>query len=243
MKSVSVLSQAAGKDSAAFDALLKSAPVCEPIAEESAITLDLDRERDLAGTQFAAGFFLMLVMGICMAITLSVIDDRQLGTFQRVRLSPVTAAQYVIGTTLSGFLMSVIFGLSLPLYFTFAGIQTGLPLWLLLTMWLLFILFTVGLALIVALISPTKQTATTITTSVATIACILGGAWFPLVNVGTILSKLALLTPHYWFMDLIRNYPEDSTMNILPHLSVLALFVVMVYLVAAVIFTKNSKRI
>ena len=88
-----------------------------------------------------------------------------------------------------------------------------------------------------ALLVNNQRALMTIGIGYATIGSMLGGAWFPIVDLGFV-SSIAKFFPQYWFMDIMRNYASDF--NTLPNICILTLSTVLVYLVSAVIFTRKN---
>ena len=104
----------------------------------------------------------------------------------------------------------------------------------------LFMIFSVGLAVLFALLVNGQQALMTIGIGYATIGSMLGGAWFPIeIELGFV-GSIAKIFPQYWLMDLLRKYFDDPGFNILPGVCILALAAVLVYLISAVIFTRKN---
>ena len=104
----------------------------------------------------------------------------------------------------------------------------------------LFMLFSVGLSVLFALILKRQTDLVTVAIGYTTLGSMLGGAWFPITDGLGIVSSIAKLFPQYWFMDMIRNMPDDPNYNCVPNMCILALAAVLAYLVSAVIFTKKN---
>lgn len=239
MRKVQVLSTAADGDSELFSKLLKnsSAEVSEIKAADSA---SLAAQQQQSGFALGAGAFLMISMGISSVMALIVLDDKKFGTYERMQISPVKPFEYIMGTTLFGILLGFIFSFGFMLMIAIGGTVTGVPMWLICVLLLLFTLFSVGFSLIVALTAKNKITIMTIVCGGTTIMCILGGAWFPVDKSNVLISKFAMLTPHYWFMEAIRGVQENAQFNAVPSILMLTLFALLTYLVSAALFTKKQ---
>jgi len=205
-----------------------------------------DKEKDAAqiGISQAAGFFTMMMMIMSFCVALVVFEDRQSGVFNRIQISPVKSAQYIIGTSLFAVFTSLII---VAVFCTFLFVNNypiGVPIWYLALVMSLFALVMVGLALIVALFCKSKSAIMTLIITIGTIGPILGGAYFPIDTAPETLQRLSKITPHYWMMqgikDLILNPSTDVRKNII----ILSLFALLSFLVAAVKFVqKENSRI
>lgn len=239
MRKIALLSESAGGNAEKFETLLdkSEADVSGISSADNSASIE-DQQR--ASFQLAAGAFLMFSMAFSMVIALTVLDDKKFGTYNRMQISPVSSAEYISGTALFGIVIGLIFSAGFLVSIVLKGINPGLPIWLIAVMLVLFTLFSVGFSLIVALIVKNKTMILTITCGLTTILCILGGAWFPVDKSNVVLSKLAALTPHYWFMETIRGVQGDATFNFLPAVAMLTLFAVLTYLIAAAVFAKKQ---
>ena len=104
----------------------------------------------------------------------------------------------------------------------------------------LFVLFSVGLSVLLALILKSQADLMTFAIGYTTLGSMLGGAWFPITDGLGMVTSVAKLFPQYWFMDMIRNMPSDPNYNCIPNMCILAMSAVLVYLVSAVIFTRKN---
>lgn len=236
MQSVSLLSQAANGDNASLENMLGSIQSGK-ISVESAIKTDRKSESELQGFSQAVGFMCMLMLMLCIFISNMIIDDKKLGTFNRMRISNVKPIEYITGVALFGIIICVIFVSGLYGYLIFNNAHIGMPYWFAVSATFLIILFFVGFTVLAALLTESKITTLSIITGYSSIACIIGGAYFPIDESVGWIKNLSYLTPHYWFMDIMKNYNET---NIITNIIVLALFTLFVYLASAVVFAKKS---
>lgn len=106
----------------------------------------------------------------------------------------------------------------------------------------------VGIALLIAMCFKSLASMSTATIGFSSVGCIIGGAWFPVNDSLGFISNCAKLFPQYWFMNAIRNgkseewfdevaaLPNSGGMSIV----ILVLFMLLVYLISAVIFARKS---
>lgn len=240
MRSVSVISQAANGSAEAFSEMLSAqkSPNTITLAEMNAQTDK--REKAIDAYVFSVGFILFMISGITVFISNQILTDRQLGTFDRMKCSSIKSSEYVIGVSLFGIVCCTASNL---LFNVFAfSVCEEMPIPFGLGFWIneLFMIFSVGLAVLIALIANEQLTLMSFGIGYATIGSMLGGAWFPINADLGFISGLSKIFPQYWLMDLIRKYPVDPDLNVLPNICILALSAVLVYLISAVIFTRKN---
>lgn len=186
------------------------------------------------------GFFLMLLVALTLFLSSNILSDKQLGTYRRMQCSSLKPWEYIVGTALFGIIS---FSAMLALFMLFpimSGTDIGVSYGLAFLGGELFVLFSVGIAIVFALCFRSNQTLYTVVCGFTTIESMLGGAWFPIdANLG-FLSSLAKVFPMYWYMEMLREIPENPGYNWIPNICILALSALLVYLVSAVIFTRKS---
>ncbi len=242
MRGVSVISQSANGSAETFSKMIaaQKSPNTVTFAETNS---QVDRRAKTEDAyNLSVGFMLMIISGITVFISNQILVDRQLGTFSRMRCSSLKSLEYVIGISLFGVVCCTASNLIFNLFAFSVGEEMPVPLGLAITANELFMLFTVGLAVLFALLINEQQTLLTVGIGYMVIGSMLGGAWFPIKLELGFVGSIAKIFPQYWLMDLLRKYPENPDFNILPNLLIIALAAVLVYLVSAVIFTRKNVR-
>lgn len=241
MNRAAILAAGAGQDKEAFRLLLEQAKnntlTVQTVDREG---YDKEAERDKFGVELVIGLSLMLICLLTMFMGMLILEDKDLGIFRRLQASPVKAFHYILGQTLCGFSISALFIGILLLYLKATGSRTGIPLWLLTVICLLYVLFSVGFSLMVSFLTKSRVVMMTATVGFSTLTSILGGAWFSLADELGGLEKLSLLTPHYWIMETIRGMQSDGSYDYFPALAVLVLFTVLVFLITAVVYNRRE---
>lgn len=238
MQSVKVLSDAAGGDVIMFSRML-SADV-----QTGGVRLSENRDSGadvLSAFVFAEGFMLMIIAGVTLFVSNSIITDRQQGTYSRIVCSPIKPAEYIIGTALFGIICGTVMNVIFTVYAYASHGDISVPSGISLAAGELFVLFSVGLSIMLALLIRSKQTLFTVGIGYTTFGCMLGGAWFPIADGLGAVGNVAKIFPQYWFMGMLRDSSGNPDYSFLPRLCILALFALLVYLVSAVIFSKKSK--
>ena len=243
LSSVQVLTTGAGGDQQIFDQLLMDSLKEEiTLTKTSAAKIDKNKLFGESGFINTVGFFLMFIFTISVILGFMIIEDRVKGVFGRIQATPVKPVQYIIGSGLFGLVLSSIMVVLFTLFIYIKKIQIGIPLETVFLLMMLFSLFTVCFSLMIALATRSRNSVTAIIIGFSTIGCILGGAYFPLDMAPDTLQKIARILPQFWFMDAFRRLQLDPLANIYPNIIIIALFVVLSFLIGAVLFAQNYKN-
>ncbi len=231
---------AAGDEDEFINILNKKKDMSVDIVVDESYGVDNIEEIQQNAFENFLGMFLFLALAACMFISLTVFDDRMSGTYNRIKLSPIRSIQYIIGITLFGILQLMLMVVVVCAYIKITGLFIGMSLGLLFLLMTLISIFLVGFSLVVALLCNSKMAIMTIIVGFSTISCMLGGAFFPIEKASDTLQNVAKITPHYWFMSVIRNYQAAEKINVANNIIVLILFTVLIYLIGAVLFTQKK---
>ncbi len=158
-----------------------------------------------ASSAIGLGFVIMFVMmGQSMAAG-SILEEKGVGTWQRIIAAPVTRGQvllgYILGYFVSGWVQFLILML-LERFMFGASFGSGLPL-ILLTTLMIFCSVTAGMAIAGVVKSYQQQQAVSVIA--LNVTSMLGGLFFPIEMFNPAMVKLAMLTPQYWAR---RGYVE-----------------------------------
>ncbi len=236
MQGIKVLSSAAGGSAEIFSRMLSADVRPGEVKVERE-----ERGRDVhSAFVFAEGFLLMIVTGITLFISNSIISDRQQGTYSRIVCSPIKPAEYIIGMALFGIICgTVVNGIFTVYAYALEG-NLSVPQGISLAAGELFALFSVGLSIMLALLIKSRQTLFAVGIGYTTFGCMLGGAWFPIADGLGALGNVAKIFPQYWFMSMLRDSGGNPDYSYFPSLCILALFALLVYLICAVLFLRKS---
>jgi ABC-2 type transport system permease protein len=243
LSSIQVLAAGAGGNEQSFDQLLAEYPKDEIILTQTAAA-EVDTEELFGESGFinSVGFFLMFIFTISVILAYMVVEDKIKGVFNRIQITPVKPVQYIIGSGVFGMVLSIITVGLFVLFIFIMDIKTGIPLGTILFMLLQFSLFTVCFSLLIALATQSKNAVTAIIIGFSTIGCILGGAYFSLDMAPDPLQKMARVLPQYWFMDAFRRIQADPLANIYPNVIIITLFIILSFLIGAVLFSQQYKN-
>ncbi len=243
LSSIQILAASSGGNQVSFDQLLTEYQKEEiTLTQTAAAEVDAEELFGESGFINSVGFFLMFIFTISVILGFMVVEDKINGVFNRIQVTPVKPVQYIIGSGVFGMVLSII-TVGLFVWFIFlTDIKTGVPLGIIFFMLMLFSLFTVGFSLLIALATKSKNAVTAIIIGFSTIGCILGGAYFSLDMAPDTMQKMAKVLPQYWFMDAFRRIQADPLSNIYPNVIIISLFIVLSFLIGAVLFSQQYKN-
>ncbi len=243
LSSIQVLAAGSEGNQESFDRLLTEYLIQEiPLTQTAAAKVDPEKIFGESGFINSVGFFLMFIFTISIILAFMVVEDKITGVFNRIQVTPVKPVQYIIGSGVFGMVLSII-TVGLFVWFIYlADIKTGVPLGTVFFMLMLFSLFTVCFSLLIALATKSKNAVTAIIIGFSSIGCILGGAYFTLDMAPDFMQKMARVLPQYWFMDAFRRLQADPLANIYPNVIILSLFIVLSFLIGAVLFSQQYKN-
>lgn len=237
MRSVSVLSQAAQGSAEKFSDMLAAEELPHKITVAEA---ELQKD-DMTAAAYSttAGFVMMMMSGITVFIASQILVDRQLGTYNRMKCSSLRSSEYVIGISLFGVVCCTAANLIYNLFVFSTEDGIAVSMWLAIGANQLFLLFSVGFTVLMAMCLDSQQSLMTAGIGYTVIGCMLGGAWFPIDAELGFVGRLARFFPQYWLMDILRNSGEAG-FSAAPNICILALSAVLAFLVSAVIFTRKN---
>jgi ABC-2 type transport system permease protein len=251
MNSRILLADSAGGDMDVFHALLDESQN-NTIAIENVAASDIVVPSSIGSNAFVMdstysqafvpcmGFYLMIGFIFYISFAFMIFDDRTNGTYQRMQATPVTSVQYIVGTTLfgvfNGLLIIGVFFAYILLSKTDIGVSYGNTILLM----VLIMLLQIGFSMMVGQLLKSKSAVLTSIFAYGTVGSMIGGAWFPIDFGPDSIQKIAKTTPNYWFMDAFRRMQENSDANIVSNVIVLVLFIILVYLISAIRFARNS---
>ena len=241
--SLQALASYAQSDAGKFSDLLSEAREAEPAV--STIALDellVQKESDWTVFLLLFGFFVLVSSLITIGVATIVFEDRLNNTYQRVQASGVAAAHYVIGVCVAGLLVAVIMILVFILFSIQQGLGVNIPMGPIFLMSILFALFCVGFALVCGLFCKTRNSCYWVILAVATVFCLLGGAYFPIEYSPQVMQQIAHITPHFWLMETIRQISTGQTDAWIMSSGILALFALLCFLVAGIRFASRQSK-
>jgi ABC-2 type transport system permease protein len=150
------------------------------------------------------GAILMLVA--LLLTSLAIVREREIGTLEQLRVSPLTPGELIAGKTIPfgiiGLIDMAIVTLAAVLWFRvpFAG---SLP--MLLAASVLYLLATLGVGLLISTLASTQQEAFMVSFLVYMPAILLSGFMFPISSMPEVFQWLTLLNPMRHYLEVVRG--------------------------------------
>jgi ABC-2 type transport system permease protein len=159
------------------------------------------RERVL-GTKsyFAAAMAVFFLFFTVQYGVTSILDERQQGTLNRLLAAATSPRQVLAGKLLSSFILGVA-SMTMLVVATrlLLGAQWGNPIGVMLLV-VCGVTAATGITALVAALAKTPELAGSMQAVIAVVLGLLGGAFFPIAQLGGFMRLLSLLTPHAWFL-------------------------------------------
>ncbi len=183
-------------------------------ARTQAVTLPIElRERawfnpDLSSRDYnvpaVIGAILMLVA--LLLTSLAIVREREIGTLEQLRVSPLTPGELIAGKTIPfgiiGLIDMAIVTLAAVLWFRvpFAG-----SVWMLVAGSVLYLLATLGIGLLISTLASTQQEAFMVSFLVFMPAILLSGFMFPISSMPEVFQWLTLFNPMRHYLEVVRG--------------------------------------
>jgi ABC-2 type transport system permease protein len=234
------LSLASGGDAQTLKALTKTAAEETPAVRTVAKDADkIRRDAEQSGVASMLGFYMMFAFLIAIGLTSMLFFDRKSGTYRRIKTTNATSVQYTAAMSLVGMVMALLI-ISLPmLYLGISDIDAGVPLHVILIMVLIFSVFVVASGMLIGLALPSFDSMIFVLIAAGQIMAMLGGAYFPIDTSPEIFRKIALITPQYWFFDVISSY-QNGAGHWLLSFTIIALMALLCFVLTAIRFASSK---
>ena len=147
-----------------------------------------------------------LLLGMLLGVSLGLLDERDWGTFDRLRAMPINAASILVGKLLSRFVVGVVQMVSLLVIGWIAfGISLGPQPWALLLPILGIVFAGTAFGLVVAAVAPTREAVLPVGSIVIVTMAAVGGCWWPIDLEPRWMRQVALAFPTTWAMDAFND--------------------------------------
>ncbi len=214
----------------AQETLATSAPIT--LEDTSAAAHVLDTKTYLAAGM--AVFFLLFTVQFGVS---SLIEERSEGTLSRLLAAPVRRGAILVGKLLTSVVLGTVSLTVLVVASSLLlGASWGNPVGVAMLI-LAGVLAATGITSVVASLAKTSEQAGSWQAVVAVSLGLLGGAFFPIQQSGTVMATVSLVTPHAWFMRGLGSLAGGGeALDVLPAVAALLL-------IAAVTGAVASRRI
>jgi len=180
-----------------------------------------------AATFYAAAMAVFFLFFTVQFGVIGLIEEKEQGTMPRLLAAPIHPSSILLGKVITAFALGVmsmavliVATTLLPFMEAEWGDSIGVA-----VLVVAGVLSAMGVMLLVAAFARTAETAGSIQAIIAFVLGMLGGAFFPITQVGGFLAKASLLTPHAWFLRGLGDLNGGGTVaDILPEAGYILLF-------------------
>lgn len=200
-----------------------------------------DEQLDMR-TYLSAGMAIFFLFFTVQFGVLTMLEERQHGTLQRLRAAPVPRWAVVGAKGLTSFVLGVVsmavlvIGSALLL-----GASWGDPVGMALLI-VAGVLAAVGIVTIVVLLARTTEQAEVWQTIISVGLGALGGVFFPVSQIGGVLETLSALTPHQWFLRGVGALQEGGPADVLPAVGAILGFAATAFAIAGIVAATQWAR-
>ncbi len=192
------------------------------------------RGRNASSSYFAPAMAIFFVFFTVSFGGISLLQERRLGTMQRLIAAPIARGQIIAGKVLSTFVLGVMsLGSMVVATSLLLGADWGDPL-AVAALVLATVFAAIGITATVAVLSTTEERAGALSSIVVLALSLLGGNFMPISQAPKIFRSIALFTPNGWalrgFTDLVAD--GGSIASVGPHIAVISGFGLVTGLIA-----------
>jgi len=147
-----------------------------------------------------------LLLGMLLGISLGLLDERDWGTFDRLRAMPIAASSILLGKLLSRFAVGVVqMIVLLAIGWLAFDVSLGPQPWALLMPIVGIVFAGTTFGLIVAAVAPTREAVLPVGSIVIVTMAAVGGCWWPIDLEPRWMRQVALAFPTTWAMDAFND--------------------------------------
>ena len=187
-----------------------------------------------------------LLLGMLLGVSLGLLDERDWGTFERLRAMPIAAPTVLIGKLMARFVVGVVQMIVLLAVGWLAfGVSLGPQPWALLLPIVGIVFAGCAFGLVVAAVAPTREAVLPVGSAVVVTMAAVGGCWWPIDLEPRWMRIVALAFPTTWAMDafndlMIRRRPVQAA---LPPTAVMLAYGTLYLLVGIALFRRRLRRV
>jgi ABC-2 type transport system permease protein len=175
-------------------------------------------------TQMTAGMAVFFVFFTVAFGVSGLLEERRLGTMTRLKAAPISRNSIILGKAITSFVLGIASMAVLVVATTLLlGADWGNPLGVALLI-VSAVVAAMGVLAVVASVAKTQEQAGMFASIISLVFGLLGGTFFPVSQVGGLLSALSLATPQAWFMRGLGDLAGGEVSAVLPSVGVLLIF-------------------
>ena len=201
-----------------------------------------DKAKNKMITFQSLGFIVMfLMLGVSMT-TGMILKEKRNRTYFRICSAPVNSREYLLANILANTLIVIVqVILIIVVMKKVFGISTYVPDIELFIILLLFGISAIGMGMVIVSFSKSTFQSDTLSTLVITPTCMLGGCFWPIKFMPSILKKASYFMPQRWTLDAVEALQNGKSISdIAIHLCILVAFTIVFFIVAAYRFSTSD---
>lgn len=202
-----------------------------------------DESKVKSATERTFGNYMIFLLITASIIAFQILDEKRLGTFGRIGMSPVHPKSYTFANIIANLIviMAQVGGVMLALKFIL-GIEFFANPLIIYFILVLFALCGISLGVLLVAFSKNASTAGPLMAMVVSPSCMLAGCLWPIEFMPEYMRKIAYITPQRWTLDAISIIQKNNNIvEILPNLVVVLSFTVLFFLIAVYRFKNEDK--
>ncbi len=205
----------------------------------SALTLEVEKLEDETTSKFVTlqglGFLIMFVLVGAVLTSELMLKEKRNRTYHRICAAPVSSRTYVIGNVLAN--MTIVFVQLLFVLFLVAkllNVNAYVNDGILLLILTCFGLVAVGFGMLIVAFAGSSYQSGTLSTLIITPTCMIGGCFWPVDVMPSIMRTLSNFTPQRWALKAVQTMQKGGTLeDIAINLLVLLAFAAVLFAVSA----------
>jgi ABC-2 type transport system permease protein len=239
--SLQVMGTAAAGNATQYHSMLTNLPSSTPqLTIQQADTSIAQREADNQAFEQTIGFFAAFAFMVGIGLALSLIDDRENGIYDRVRLASVRSGVYVAGVCIAGMIMTLAMVVPFLVFIAVIGRASMFHLGELIVLSVLYSLFSVGFSLLIGICIKSRNGVIAVIVGAGVVLSMLGGLFWPISLAPQGLQDLGHFIPQFWFVNATNGFADGSG-NWLMSSAIIALFALLMFILSAGIRAVRSR--
>lgn len=199
-----------------------------------------DKTRNIGVSVQSIGLLLVFMFAGATLTSSTILSDKMMRTYQRMRTSPMRKIEYISGNVLASLTINVVqIGIILLLSKTFL-LKFYTSSWIVFVILLAFSAVAVGLGLLIASVAKSSSQAGQFGNLIILPTCMLSGCFWPAYLMPEIMQNIAKIFPQWWILKSFSDLQEGKTfVDILPYLGVVVGIAIILFAVA--LFNMRTK--
>lgn len=205
----------------------------------SNINLD-DKSKNIGVSVQSIGLLLVFMFAGAGMTSSTILGDKMIRTYQRIRTSPLRKSEYILGNVLASLSINVIQILFILLISKTFVLKFYMSSWIVFIILFCFSTVAVGLGLFISSIAKSSSQSSQLSNLIIVPSSMLGGCFWPAYLMPEAMQKLAMVFPQWWVLRSFTDIQNgENFTHIIPYLGVILGFAVILFALA--LFNMRTK--